>query len=52
MKQIDLEDIFLWYDGTWRYRYEYNEMEHVTNDFSILPFDSKEYQELLQEYRG
>jgi len=48
----DREDIFLWSKGTWCYRYEYKEMNHSCHDFSILHFDSKEYQDLLKEYQG
>jgi len=51
-KQTDMEDIFLWCEGTWCYRYEFHEMNHMSDDFCILPFNSKEYQDLLQEYQG
>jgi len=46
------DDIFLWEDGQWCFRFDYIELYRTSSDFAILHFDSKEYQDLLQEYEG
>lgn len=48
-KTIYPEDIFLWPDSTWCYRYEQYEMTHMSDDYKIVPFDSIEYNKLLEE---
>ena len=49
---LDLEDIFIWPDSTWCYRYEQGEMRHMSDDYEILQFDSPEYNMLLEEFNG
>ena len=50
--QYDLEDIFIWPDSTWCYRYEQGEMRHMSDDYEILQFDSPEYNMLLEKFNG
>ena len=42
-KTVDLEDVLVWSDGTWCYRYELWEMTHMSDDFSVLYFGTDEY---------
>jgi len=37
------EDIILWSDNTWCYREELHEMNHMSDDFIIIPFGSLYY---------
>ena len=48
--KLDIEDILLWPDGTWCYRYELKEMTHKSDDYGVLYFDSEEYNEFLEKY--
>ena len=48
MKQYDLEDIIIWPSGTWCYRYELHEMQHLGNDYEVLLYDSPEYNTFLE----
>jgi hypothetical protein len=55
MKQVedkvtaDIEDILVWADpGTWCYRYELQEMQHRSDDFSVLYFGTPEYNLFLE----
>lgn len=41
--QADLEDVFLWPDATWCYRYQREAYSHMSDDYQILYFDSPEY---------
>lgn len=45
----DFEDIWLWPDKEWCYRDEVAEMQHKSDDYQILKFDSPEYNKLLDE---
>lgn len=45
----DFEDIWLWPDNEWCYRHEQPEMNHKSDDYQILKFDSPEYNKLLDE---
>ena len=46
-KVTSLEDIFYWGDDddypTWCYRYEIEGMTHLSDDFSVLYFDTDEW---------
>lgn len=35
-KKASTEDIFMWPDGTWCFREEYWEMDHMSDDFVVL----------------
>jgi len=50
MNNADIEDIYLWPDGTWCYRYELEEMLHMSDDYRVYYFDTKAYNELLEEF--
>lgn len=39
----DNEDVLVWPDETWCYRYELSEMNHMSDDYMVLPFDSGEW---------
>jgi len=47
---VDFEDIFLWSDGTWCYRYEFEQMNHMSDDYTVLYFGTHEYENLLAAY--
>jgi len=38
-----LEDIILWPDNTQCYRYELHEMQHMSDDFIVVPYGSLFY---------
>ena len=42
----DKEDIFLFPDGEWCYRYELHEFMWKSDDYEILQFGSNKYMEL------
>lgn len=48
-KTADLEDVFVWPDGTWCYRYETDEMSHKSNDYIVIHFDEAKYQQFFEE---
>ena len=49
IKQTDLEDLILWPDNTWCYRYELYEMNHMGDDYEVLSYDSDEYNKFFKE---
>jgi hypothetical protein len=42
-KTFDLEDILVWPDGMWYYRYEAHEAGHKSDDFDVLFVDTPEW---------
>ena len=50
MSERNLEDIMLWSDGTWCYRYEVEEMTHMSDDYEILYMDSPMWLEIMENY--
>ena len=44
MQVLSSEDVILWSDGTWCYRYELHEMTHMSDDYVVLPFESADWQ--------
>lgn len=38
------EDIFVWSDGTWIYRYEVTELLIITDDYNILFYGSEDHE--------
>lgn len=50
MSKRNLEDIMLWSDGTWCYRYEVEEMTHMSDDYEILYMDSPMWIEIMKDY--
>lgn len=49
MTQTDLEDILLWPDGVWCYRYELKDITHKSNDYEVLYFDSEKYDDFINQ---
>ena len=49
IKQTNLEDLILWPDDTWCYRYELYEMNHMGDDYEVLSYDSDEYNKFFKE---
>ena len=45
---MNIEDLLMWSDGTWCYRYELSEMNHMSDDYRVIAFDSDEYKELMK----
>ena len=45
----DLEDVCLWPDGTWCYRFEKYEMNHMGDDYEVLPYGTEKYNEFFKE---
>ncbi|HAT1685017.1 TPA: hypothetical protein I8Y21_005846 [Klebsiella oxytoca] len=45
IKDVSYSDIFVWPDGAWRYRYEYENVPDICpgNDFKVLYVDTPEY---------
>lgn len=37
------EDILLWADGTWCYRYEEHEFAHMSDDYRVIPLGTNEH---------
>jgi hypothetical protein len=48
-RTADFEDIFVWPDGTWCYRYEVNGMTHVSDDYIVIPFGEVQYKQFFEE---
>jgi hypothetical protein len=44
---MNSEDILVWADGTWCYAEELEEMNHMSDDFAVLPVDSEPYNQFL-----
>jgi len=45
---MNIEDLLMWSDGTWCYRYELSEMNHMSDDYRVIAFDSDEYKGLMK----
>lgn len=43
------EDIFVWPDGTWCWREEYWEMDHMSDDFMVLFENTPEWEKFVVE---
>lgn len=41
--KISGEDIFVWADGSWCYRYEIHEYGHKSDDYEVLWYNTKEH---------
>lgn len=41
------EDVMLWPDETWCYRCELPEMDHMSDDYETIPFDTDRWHELV-----
>lgn len=45
----NLEDIFVWADGTWMFREDYREPNWMSDDFYVIKVDSEEHDRFLEE---
>ena len=36
-KVFESDDVLVWADGSWCYRYELHEMSHMSDDYTTLP---------------
>jgi hypothetical protein len=43
MQVLSLEDIMVWPDGTWCYREDLRDMTHMSDDYTVLIFDSADW---------
>lgn len=43
------DDILMWADGTWCFRYELSQMNHLSDDFEVIPFDSERHDAILND---
>lgn len=41
------DDVILWPDGTWCYRYQLPEYSHMSDDYRVIEFDTFEYDEFF-----
>ena len=50
-KEYDLEDVFLWPDGGWCYRFEfcYSNYGHRSDDYETLQYDTPEYNAFMEK---
>lgn len=52
-KTIDIEDVIVWGDSdvhpTWCYRYELDQYSHMSDDYSVVSFGTKEYDEFFNK---
>lgn len=46
IRPISQEDIFVWPDGAWCYRYELAEMTHMSDDYEVVPFGTSRHAEV------
>jgi hypothetical protein len=44
---LSLEDIMMWADDDWCYRYELTEMTHRSDDYRVIPFGSEGYLDIV-----
>ena len=47
-KTTDLEDIFVWPDGSWCFRYELSEFQHKSDDRQTLYFGTPEWENFFE----
>lgn len=40
----DHEDVIMWPDNVWCYRYELEEMAHKSDDYQVIKFGTKEHE--------
>lgn len=47
MSTADIEDVFLWPNGDWCYRYEYSSNGWRSDDFEVLPYGCARWSEVV-----
>jgi len=45
----NLEDVFVWPDGSWCYRCEIHEYRWISDDYSVVEYRSEEYKEFFMK---
>lgn len=45
----DIEDVFLWPDGSWCHREEVGEYSHKSDDYQILYFGTDEWYKIVSD---
>ena len=45
----EIEDVILWPDGTWCYRYELVEYGHTSDDYVVLEYGTTRWNRFLKE---
>lgn len=48
-KEADLDDLIIWSDDTCCYRYELEEMGHMSDDYIVVPYGAAHYITLTGE---
>ena len=48
-QERSLDDVFVWPDGTWCYRYEKDEFHHMSDDYMVVFFGTKGYDEFFKD---
>lgn len=48
---VDIEDVFIWPNGEWCFRYELSEMTHKSDDYLTVFFGTEEWEELFKNRR-
>ena len=49
---VDIEDVMVWSDGTWCYRYELGEFKHISDDYTTLYFGTYKYIDFFENLLG
>lgn len=46
----DDDDVMLWPDGEWCYRFELCEMSHKSDDYQVLAFESGNWNDFMSKF--
>jgi hypothetical protein len=46
---MDNEDLIVWADGTWCYRYELEEMTYMSDDYEVVRFGTGRHEALTEQ---
>lgn len=47
-KQYDVEDVFLWPDGVWCYRYEVEEYSYKSDDYEVVKVGTIKWYDIIE----
>ena len=47
-KQYDVEDVFLWPDGVWCYRYEVEEYSYKSDDYEVVKVGTIKWYDVVE----
>lgn len=48
---LGMDDLFIWPDGTYCHRYELNQYSHMSDDYSVVFFGTREYDEFFERMK-